>query len=144
VVDVCNLNTNLKHSLVTQADGRFRFPGLAVGPYELSVEGAGFAKYVRGPIVLLLNQDAVVNVALKVAGAVEKITVTEDVPLLNPTSPEVGVRFDEQRLTELPTLPPSGGGGFRDVFAFALSAPGVSQLNNGNQAFASGTNFSTN
>src|SRR6266851_9062766 len=94
--------------------------------------------------MLLLNQDAVVNPALEVAAATEVVTVSEDAPLLNTTSPEVGVRFDERRLTELPTLPPPGGGGFRDVFAFALAAPGVSQLNSGNQVFALGTNFSVN
>ncbi len=143
-VNVRNLDTNLKRSLVTESDGRFRFPGLAIGPYELTVEHTGFARYVRGPIMLLLNQDAVVNPALEVAAATETVTVTEDAPLLNTTSPEVGVRFDERRLTDLPTLPPPGGGGFRDVFAFALGAPGVSQLNSGNQVFATGTNFSTN
>jgi Carboxypeptidase regulatory-like domain len=145
-VNVRNLDTNLKRWLLTESDGRFRFPGLAIGPYELTVEHTGFARYVRGPIVLLLNQDALVNPALEVAAATEKITVTEDAPLLNTTSPEVGVRFDERRLTDLPTLPPpsSGSGGFRDVFAFALAAPGVSQLNSGNQVFATGTNFSVN
>ena len=143
-VNVRNLDTNLKRSLVTESDGRFRFPGLAIGPYELTVEHTGFARYVRGPIMLLLNQDAVVNPTLEVAGATEKVTVTDDAPLLNTTSPEVGVRFDERRLTDLPTLPPPGGGGFRDVFAFALGAPGVSQLNSGNQVFATGTNFSVN
>ena len=143
-VNVRNLDTNISRSLTTGEDGRFRFPGLPVGPYELTVEHTGFARYVRGPIILLLNQDAVVNPALEVAGATEKVTVTEDAPLLNTTSPEVGVRFDERRLTDLPTLPPPGGGGFRDVFAFALAAPGVSQLNSGNTMFAAGTNFSTN
>jgi hypothetical protein len=93
--------------------------------------------------MLLLNQDAVVNPALEVAAATEVVTVSEDAPLLNTTSPEVGVRFDERRLTDLPTLP-SAGGGFRDAFAFALGAPGVSQLNSGNQVFAMGTNFSVN
>ena len=145
-VAVRNLDTNLSRSLTTGEDGRFRFPGLPVGPYELTVEQTGFARYVRGPIVLLLNQDAVVNPTLEVVGAAEKVTVTEDAPLLNTTSPEVGVRFDERRLTDLPTLPSpsSGSGGFRDVFAFALAAPGVSQLNSGNQVFATGTNFSVN
>ena len=143
-VNVRNLDTNTSRSLTTAEDGRFRFPGLPVGPYELTVEHTGFAKHVRGPITLLLNQDAVVNPALKVAAATEVVTVTEDAPLLNTTSPEVGVRFDERRLTDLPTLPPPGGGGFRDVFAFALAAPGVSQLNSGNQVFATGTNFSVN
>jgi hypothetical protein len=140
---VRNLDTNITRSLVTESDARFGFPGLTVGPYEFTVEHAGFARYVRGPIVLLLNQDAVVNPVLQVAAGSETVTVSEDAALLNTTSPEVGVRFDERRLTDLPTLP-SAGGGFRDVFAFALGAPGVSQLNSGNQKFASGTNFSVN
>jgi hypothetical protein len=146
IVSVRNLDTNFQRSLITEADGRFAFPGLAVGPYELTVEHTGFARYVRGPILLLLNQDAVVNPVLKVAATTDTVTVTDDAPLLNTTSPEVGVRFDERRLTDLPTLPApgSGTGGFRDVFAFALAAPGVSQLNSGNQVFATGTNFSVN
>jgi hypothetical protein len=145
-VTVRKLDTNFSRSLTTGDDGRFRFPGLPVGPYELTVEQTGFARFARGPIVLLLNQDAVVDPILQVAAATEKVTVTEDAPLLNTTSSEVGVRFDERRLTDLPTLPSpsSGSGGFRDVFAFALAAPGVSQLNSGNQVFASGTNFSVN
>ena len=98
---------------------------------------------MRGPIVLLLNQDAVVNPVLKVAAGTGTVSVSEDAALLNTTSPEVGVRFDERRLTDLPTLP-SAGSGFRDVFAFARGAPGVSQLNSGNQKFTSGTNFSVN
>lgn len=145
-VTVRKLDTNLERSLATGSDGRFRFPGLAIGPYELTVEHAGFAKYVRGPITLLLNQDAVVNPVLRIAAATASVTVTDDAPLLNRTSPEVGVRFGERRLTGLPTLPApaTGSGGFRDVFAFALASPGVSQLNSGNQVFATGTNFSTN
>ena len=138
--------TNAQRSQVTEADGSFRFVGLAVGPYELTVEHLGFSRYVRGPIRLMLNQEAVVNPVLQIPVAAETITVRDDAPLLNTTSPEIGVRFDERRLTDLPTLPSpsSGNGGFRNVFAFALAAPGVSQLNSGNQVFAAGTNFSVN
>lgn len=143
-VTVRKVDTNAQRGLMTEADGRFRFAGLVVGPYELTVEHKGFARYVRGPIILLLNQEAIVNPVLQISVAAETITVINDAPLLNTTSPEVSVRFDERRLTDLPTLPPSGGGGFRDVFAFALSAPGVSQLNSGNQVLATGTNFSAN
>jgi len=147
VVTVRDLDTNATHNMTTDGDGRFYFPGLPVGPYEIEIEKPGFGKYKRGPIFLLLNQVAVVNVTLKLSTVSETITVTADSPLLNTSNPEVGVRFDTKRLTDLPTNPPGGinsGGGFRDAFAFALSAPGVSQLNSGNSTFASGTNFSVN
>src|SRR5215470_14178159 len=147
VVILRDVNTNATHNMTTETDGRFYFPGLPVGPYEIAIEKPGFSKYRQGPIVLLLNQVAVVNVTLKLSMVSETVTVTADAPLLNTSNPEVGVRFDTKRLTDLPTNPPGGinsAGGFRDAFAFALSAPGVSQLNSGNSSFATGTNFSVN
>src|SRR5690348_8483402 len=142
---VQNLDTNVTRTAVTEADGRFRFPSLPVGRYELRVEAAGFAKYVRGPIELVLNQEAVVNPQLEPASVRESIIVTENAPIIDTTTAEVGVRFDNRRLADLPISGQFGtGGGFRDVFASVLSAPGVSQLNSGNSAFATGTSFSAN
>jgi hypothetical protein len=57
---------------------------------------------------------------------------------LNTSTPEVGTRFDEKRLSELPLATT------RSVYNVALSAPGVSQLNSGQSVFAGGTNFSSN
>jgi hypothetical protein len=140
-----NLDTNATHSMTTEADGRFYFPGLPIGPYEITIEKPGFSKYKQGPIILLLNQVAVVDVSLKLSSISETITVTQDAPLLNTTTAEVGVRFDERRLSQLPLSGQFGaGGGFRDVFSVALSAPGVSQTSSGNATFSTGTNFSVN
>src|SRR6476661_7449791 len=85
IVIVRKVDTNLERSLITASDGRFRFPGLAIGPYELTVEHTGFATYSRGPIMLLLNQDALVNPVLEVAAANVTVNVTADAPLLNRT-----------------------------------------------------------
>ncbi len=142
-VNVRNLETNASFSITTQDDGRFNFSGLPVGRYEITAERAGFAKYVRGPVNLVLNQVAMVTLELRPAPLKETVRVTEDVSMLDTITSEVGVRFDEKRLRDLPTLP-SNGAGFRDVFAFALSAPGVTQLNSGNASLAAGTNFSVN
>jgi len=144
-VSVRNLETNATRVVATDESGRYLIPGLPVGPYELTVTLTGFTTYKRSPINVVLNQAAVVEVELRPAGAAETITVTDDAPLLNAATSEVGVRFDQKRISDLPS---SGqfnlGGGFRDVFSYALSAPGVSQLNSGNSAFAAGTNFSVN
>src|SRR5579883_1717483 len=144
-VSVRNLETNLARSAKTEADGRFHFSGLLVGPYELTVDAAGFGKYTRGPITLVLNQEAVINAELQPAVLQASVVVNEDAPIIDTTTAEVGVRFDSRRLSELPISGQFGtGGGFRDAFASVLSAPGVSQLNSGNQAFANGTDFSAN
>ena len=111
-----------------------------MGEYELTIEKGGFAKYVRSGITVSLNQDAVVDVQLQRAGLTESIEVRADAPLINRTTAEVGVRFDTTRIAELPVQ----GASFRDVFALALSAPGVSALGSGQAQFGAGTNFSSN
>src|SRR5262245_36724276 len=144
-VTVRNLDTNVSRSVATESEGRFRFPALPVGRYEVTVEAKGFAKHVRGPIQLVLNQEAVLNIAMQTAAVQETVVVTADASIIDTTTAEVGVRFDERRLRDLPISGQfSIGGGFRDVFAAVLSAPGVSQINSGNSTFATGTNFSAN
>jgi hypothetical protein len=138
-VTVRNLQTNATRSTVADADGRFRLDGLPVGSYELTVEHTGFAKHVRGPITLNVNQIAVFEIELKAAGTQEVVTVTADVTLLNKTNAEVGVRFDPRRISELPLAPN------RNILNLALFAAGVSQLSSGNSNFATGgVNFSVN
>jgi hypothetical protein len=137
-VTIRHVATNTTRTLVSEPNGTYRFLNMPVGEYELVAELQGFAKYVRSGITLALNQDAVVDVELAPAGLAEAIEVRADASILNTRNAEVGVRFDTTRVSELPVM------NSRDVFALALSAPGVSQLGSGQSAFASGTNFSSN
>src|SRR5688572_18207225 len=59
-VIVKNLETNSTRETISDEQGRYKIAGLPVGPYELTTEISGFGKYKRGPINLLLNQDAVI------------------------------------------------------------------------------------
>ncbi|MDT7807700.1 MAG: hypothetical protein QOJ70_1513 [Acidobacteriota bacterium] len=117
-----NVETNVARTSQTDADGRYRFGGMQVGHYEITVEATSFSKYVQTGVQLLLNQDAVVDVTMRPAGVEAVVTVTENAALLNTTNAEVSTRFDERRLSELPLSTN------RNVFNVALSAPGVSQL----------------
>ena len=140
-VTVRNVDTNVSRSTVTGGDGGYRFLNMPVGNYELTVELAGFARYVRAGITLAVNQVAVVEVQVRPAAVTEVVEVTADAPLLNTSNAEVGVRFDTQRVAELPVM------GSRNIFTLARSAPGVSEIASGQNSFASGTaeaNFSSN
>jgi hypothetical protein len=137
-ITVRHTTTNLTRTLVTDAEGRYRALNLPPGPYEVTAELGGFSRVVRSGITLAINQDAVVDFTLKTAAIAETVTVQADAPLLNTTNAEVGVRFDTKRIAELPV------GNNRDIFSLALQAAGVSQINSGQSAFASGTNFATN
>ena len=130
--------TNTARTVTSDAEGRYRFPNLSIGSYELSVEAPGFAKLIRTGITLLVNQDAVIDATLKVSTVTEVVTITENASVLNTTNSEVSTRFDEKRLSELPISTN------RNVFNVVLSAPGVSQLGSGQTGFAAGVNFSSN
>lgn len=137
-VTVRNVDTGLSRTIVTDASGVFRFAALPVGRYELEAELAGFSKYVRSGLTLSLNQEAVIDIALGLASLAETVQVTAESPILNTTNAEVGVRFDNTKVAELPVA------NTRDIFSLALQAAGVSQVNSGQSSFASGTNFSVN
>src|SRR5215207_178330 len=81
-VSVRNVKTNETRSTVTDGDGRYRFTGMPVGDFELSVESTGFAKYVQSGISLVLNQPATVGVSLKTGGVAEVVNVVENASVL--------------------------------------------------------------
>jgi hypothetical protein len=137
-INVRNIQTNESRTAQTNADGRYHFANMPVGAYEITVESSGFARYQQSGITLALNQAAVVDVTMKPGALQEVVNVVENASMLNTSTPEVGTRFDEKRLSELPLATT------RSVYNIALSAPGVSQLNSGQSAFAGGTNFSSN
>src|SRR5262245_63962293 len=87
-----NVGTNESRVTTVDGEGRYRFPNLPVGNYEVTVQANGFARLVRSGIELLLNQDAVVNVTLKPSTVEEVITVAENASLLNTTNAEVSTR----------------------------------------------------
>ena len=138
-IKVRSLQTNaVRDSQPRDDQGRFRVPATCrLGQYELTVEHAGFAKYVRSGINLALNQDAVLEITMKPAEITEVITVSGDAPLINTTNAEVGVNFDYKRITELPLSPN------RNIINLALSVPGVSQQAPGQSAFANSGNTGT-
>jgi hypothetical protein len=140
-VTVRHVVTDVSRSVVTDAEGVFRFLNMPVGNYELTVELAGFARYLRSGITLAVNQVAVVEVQVSPAALTEVVEVNADAPLINTVNAEVGVRFDTKRVAELPVM------GSRNIFTLARSAPGVSEIASGQTGFASGTseaNFSSN
>ncbi|HEY9282696.1 MAG TPA: carboxypeptidase regulatory-like domain-containing protein, partial [Pyrinomonadaceae bacterium] len=137
-VTVRNTETGTSRTTQTDEDGSYRFPNLPVGAYEVTVEATNFSRYVQTGIQLQLNQDAVVSASMKAGGVQEVVSVTENASVLNTTTAEVGTRFDDRRLSELPLATN------RNVYNVALSAAGVSQLQSNQAAFTGGINYSSN
>src|SRR5262249_34845956 len=125
VVTARSLETNAERKAITNREGWFDIPELPVGSYEITVEKAGFAKYVQGPIVLRVSENADLRIELSLASVTDKVTVSDDAPLLNTANAEVGANYDRRRISELPLGPN------HNVDKLALSVAGVNPFQNG-------------
>jgi Carboxypeptidase regulatory-like domain len=137
-VVIRNTSTGISRTTATDSEGRYSFSNLPIGEYEITIEAATFAKYTRSGIHLLVDQHLNLDLTLTPREVMEAVIVNADASSLNITTPEVATRFDQRRLSELPTAAD------RSVFNVLLSVPGVSQLGSGQIAYANGISFSSN
>ena len=112
------VGTNATASAVTNENGFYAVPNLPPGKYELTVEASGFAKVTQTGIVLTVGQTATLDVILKVAAGTEKVVVTTEMPVIEPTKTEISQVVETQQIDSLPI----SGRVFTD---FALLTPGV-------------------
>src|SRR5262245_58123470 len=121
--------TNIVSEVTTDGEGRFRFPYLKVGPYEVSIHLDGFADARRG-VTLTVGSAFDVAIALTVASLDASVTVAAQAPLLETVRSQVAATVTQ---TEARTLPLNG----RNFLDLALLVPGVSPTNVGStQLFA--------
>jgi Carboxypeptidase regulatory-like domain len=121
--------TNTTADAVTDASGRFRFPYLRVGAYEITVTLAGFQPVTR-QLALTLGSAFEVPVALSVESVSTTVTVSAEAPVLESARSQIAGTVS---LTEVTNLPLNG----RNFLDIALLVPGVSQPNlNSTQLFA--------
>jgi hypothetical protein len=137
-VTVTNIDTNLTQSIKTDSVGTYLIRPLPIGNYTLTIEAAGFARYLQKGIVLTVGLAATQDVRLKVgAGKAETISVTADAELINTSSAELGSTINEAAITALPL---DG----RDPSSLVLLAPGtVNVLNHGGEGIQTGFSFPT-
>jgi Carboxypeptidase regulatory-like domain/TonB dependent receptor-like, beta-barrel len=116
-------DTNVTADTVTNSEGRFRFPYLKVGRYELKVHLQGFADSTR---TLRLNVGSAfdVPVALAVAGVETNVTVTSEATVLEAARSQIAGTVPQNEVQNLPM----NGRNFLDL---ALLIPGVSPTNIG-------------
>src|SRR3989442_2255751 len=94
--------TGLTRTVQTSEEGSYTMPSLPVGSYEVTAEKPGFKQQVRRGINLVVAQEAVVNLTLDVGDLVDKITVTEEAPLVNTTLSSVSGLVSQQQVKDLP------------------------------------------
>ena len=101
-VKLTNTDTGASRSVVTNVQGRYQAPSLALGSYEIRVEKQGFATQVRAGVQLVVGQDASVDVTLAAGEVSQSVTVTEDAPQISVTATDVSGVVGQQAIKDLP------------------------------------------
>jgi hypothetical protein len=129
VISARATDTNVTARATTGADGRFRFPYLKVGPYQVKVHKEGFADSIRN-LNLTIGSAFDLPVSLSVAASETTLNVTDDAPVLESARSQIAGTITQK---EIAGLPLNG----RSFFDAALLVPGVSATNTAsNQLFA--------
>jgi hypothetical protein len=130
-VSLTRTDTGAQSTFVTDDQGRYSFPNLTPGVYELRAMMTGFKEYVQTGIELAINAKARLNVTLQIGEVTETVQVMGSASQLNfdNATREEGISPDT--LHKLPLLV---SGTVRSAANFAVLMPGVS-TGGGNSAF---------
>jgi hypothetical protein len=121
--------TNVATERTTDSDGRFRFPYLKVGDYEVTASLQGFADATRR-LTLTVGSAFDIPFSIRVAGVDTSVTVVADTSMLESARSQIAGTVSEGEVRMMPM----NGRNFLDL---ALLVPGVSPTNIGStQLFA--------
>lgn len=118
-VSARHLETNLTRSTVSDDQGRYVFPEMRVGRYEIRAEVAGFRPWTHNAVTLTLGETSVIDIGLEVAALADQTDISgQEGPLVNTETPELSYLVGERAIRELPL----NGRNYTDL---ALLQPGV-------------------
>ncbi|MCU1245872.1 MAG: hypothetical protein JWN02_1782 [Acidobacteria bacterium] len=131
-VTIRNVDRNQSYAAQSDSRGRFRFPLLPVGDYQLAITASGLASRMQ-TLRLSLGAALDIPIRLQVATPVtakETIDVMASPPIVETERTQVAATITPEEVHDLPL----NGRNYLDL---ALLAPGVSRTNTGaNQRFA--------
>ncbi|HEX7330506.1 MAG TPA: TonB-dependent receptor [Pyrinomonadaceae bacterium] len=128
-VTATNLETQQQLNTITDDEGRYRFPYLRTGPYDLKVNASGFSTVTR-QLTVSVGQALDLPIKLDVAGVSAQVNIGANVPAIETVRTQITETIRPREINELPL----NGRNYLDL---ALLIPGVSPTNTGsNQRFA--------
>lgn len=128
-VTATHLDTNQQLTTASDHEGRYRFPYLRIGAYDLKIDARGFSTLTR-QLTLSVGQSLDLPIKLDVAGVSAQVNIESDVPIVETVRTQITETIRPNEINELPL----NGRNYLDL---ALLIPGVSPTNTGsNQRFA--------
>ncbi len=127
-VTIVNAETGAQRVTVSNGEGRYSFPQVLPGRYNLTAKMPGFNSVEVKDIPLQVNSPATVNVKFeKVGGVSETVTVEAAATQINTTDASLGNAITSEAILQLPSYA-------RNVVNLLLIQPGVTdggQVNGG-------------
>jgi hypothetical protein len=117
-ISATNTETNQRVESKSAADGKYVLTPLPPGSYRLEANATGFKRFLREGIVLQVQQQARVDIALAVGDVTESVTVTADASTLETTTATIGKVVSNKAIMELPL-------NSRNVYSLIYLTPGV-------------------
>ncbi len=121
-VQLINEGTRAAFAVKTSDSGAYAFEAVQSGSYTVSVEAAGFKKFVSKGNAVAIGQPTTVNVTLEVGAVAEQIEVSGTAEAVQTsTSGNYGNLFTERLIRDLPIVGVRG----RNPLVLVLLQPGV-------------------
>jgi hypothetical protein len=133
-VTIRESSTTTEYKTVTDKTGSYRVSFLKPGGYTVSFVKDGFDQTVADGLNLVLNQNLVVDGALRMGAASDVVSVSGSTTTLNDTNPQLGGQLSTQELIDLPEVTSTHGANeflITKTFAGVSStSPDYSNVNN--------------
>jgi hypothetical protein len=101
-VKITQTATQVARTVATDAQGRYTFPALPIGPYRLEVTASGFKAYAQSGIILQVGDNVQINVVMQVGAISETIEVAAQAEMVQTRDNTVSQVIDERRIMDLP------------------------------------------
>ncbi|MGA2577586.1 MAG: carboxypeptidase regulatory-like domain-containing protein [Bryobacteraceae bacterium] len=102
VVSVRNPATGMQRTVLSNAQGFYAIPALAIGEYQISIEQVGFAPYQRTGLVIDVNTALQVDVQMQLGSGKEAVTVAASAARIETSSSQLGQVVAGKEMREFP------------------------------------------
>jgi len=101
-VQARNVDTGAEREVVADGEGRYLVAALPVGNYEIRASKQGFKEEVRSGILLVVGEEATVDLTLQLGEVSQEVTVNGDAPMVSVTTNDISGLIGEQQVKDLP------------------------------------------
>jgi hypothetical protein len=125
-VTATGTETGTVYQSVSSSTGAYRFTGLVIGHYDVTVTANGFRTYTASKVEVQVNSTASLDITLQPGDVKEAVVVLADAPTVQTDTSEMGTVVESREILELPlSLSATGQSFLRSPETFVFLAPGT-------------------